>query len=407
MIPDILILLLGDRWGGDVMLWGKQCCSWPVHFHLKDPKMISKKLFSTLRWITFASFLLAGVMAQAAAIPGLTGPKYFVNVELAAGGDVLPPGATSQKKKFQWDTGANATTLSRADAKMLGIVDAAGDPVAAFDLGKMVGAKNANNTSNGFQVSKDFKFSVKGRKKTGAEVGATKMAAAKKLIFPKKNGKDISSLLGTNVMSMLGMTPKLSPNGDLEFSAPVVSTKMITIDPNPGNTEDETGQPEADSTIVGPAYTVPAAVNGGAQTPFAIVMGSPYTILTQSLAASLGIVPVDTFDIFTSDFESHQILEHDGFFGDADFSPLDVGIVSILSLTAQDGSQVDVQNLPVLIGPSSMGTSVLGTSFISGLGVPIEVDVENNKINISPEPASVMLFGAGGLLLARRSQRIA
>ena len=126
-----------------------------------------------------ASWLVGGVLAFFAAYlggreaiaqvpPGVVGPQYFIDLTAVDPNTDMTLGMA----KMLFDTGANTTYLSRANAQSLGLLNAAGNPVASLDSGVRGNVTNANGmVFAGSAVSIGLRLSIIGKNAGGTDIG--------------------------------------------------------------------------------------------------------------------------------------------------------------------------------------------------------------------------------------------
>lgn len=344
--------------------------------------------------------------------PGLVGPKYFVNMTAFN----LNTDMTLGTVKMLFDTGASGTVLARADAQALGLLDNAGDPVPALDSGFRIGANNANQQNAGrFAASIGLRLSITGKDRNGMDVGnAVFPADEKNLAYPLANSPNVNSLFGTNVIKELP-TEMRSPDGTLQYASAAPFDPRTTIDlasRTPNFFDLSTGQPVSNPLV---ANTLPVientVVSGPANSTTASWVydtGSPYTIISQALASSLGAQTIGTYDLFGSDPSTFANLSMEGFLGGTNPGPLNVVELSSLLLPTESGGTEAFTDVLALVNPvSSVTDNLFGTNVFATAGLSVIEDFADGRVELVPEPASLALLacGAGAAWLARRRAR--
>ena len=356
--------------------------------------------------LLLASFLL-GITASAHAQPkGVVGPTYFVDITLKNGNTTLG------SKKLQWDPGASGTPLSRADAKMLGLLNAQDNPVAALNDPKVkVQTENANGkVEPGVVGSIPLTVSVVGKDKAGKDNGATVTTPDKKVvIYPSKGAADVSSLLGTNIIAELPQE-KRTPDGGISYTAPpkpnpakTVPLKSLNlINLYDQNTGTPVQNPIVGNSLLGIQNATAAGMTLSTTTDLVYDPGSPVMIISQALASELDATPAGTFDLFSTDPGTYANLSFEGFLGSPSASPLSVLILSSLSLPTESGGMLDFFNVPVLVNPvSSVTYNIFGSNVFSNANLNVYDDFAGGLVQLEPvpEPASLVMSGVGLLVL--------
>jgi hypothetical protein len=367
------------------------------------------------RFIAIALFTAALGAPEAGARqlpPGAVGPKYFVNMTAVNPNTDLTLGTV----KMLFDTGASGTTLSREDAQALGFLDAAGNPVGALDSGERTVARNANNQIAGrFAISIGLRLSITGKDKNGMDTGnAVFPTDEKNVVYPLAGQPNVSTLFGTNVIKELPQEQR-TPDGGLKYTSAVPFDPRMTIDlasHTPNFYDPITGQPLTNPLV---ANTLPAiqntVVGGPANTTMANWVydtGSPYTIISQSLANSIQAPAVGTFDLFGSDPSTFANLSLEGFLGGTNPGPLTIVDLSSLLLPTESGGPLGFSNVFALVNPvSSVTNNLFGTNVFSNAGLTAIEDFAAGRVEVVPEPGSsgMLACGAGVSLLAWRRAR--
>lgn len=349
----------------------------------------------------FASILLLGmlpdvVLGQPA---GLTGPDSHANVQLKDGADVLPPGGATATKKLVVDTGARGTTLSRADAKQLGLLKA-DDTDNGFAAGDVkIGTAVVGAPEPTAHFSKLLSIMAKGKKADGTtdNDAAFKDAPNKRVVYPKKNEPDLESLLGTNFVSNLGTTRlTINPDGAASFfdaPPPVVPVRAIRL-------VEEILTPELVGAGLDPRRIVEGiTLNDTVAADFFLVTGSPFTIISESLQLSLGLSAIGDFDLFNDAPDIFDRLMIDGFFGATDPGLFDIVSIDSFAVPTEGGIDLIFEDVPVLVNPFEINQNIYGTNILFRDGLPTVVDYINNQVHVGvsevPEPSILLIFSIG------------
>jgi len=329
------------------------------------------------------------------------GPKYFINLTLKNGDTNLGT------KKAKFDTGSNISLISRADAKMLGLLDNNDNPTDALSSGVGTGGKDAEGKVVVQHVASiTLTAMVQGKDKDGKDVGDVVTTPEKKSVsYPLKGVNDTQNLLGTNIIKELPQE-KRTPDGTISFEAPPSPNpkKKVDLEHFRMNVYDTaTGLAVTDPLLANTNLLLRNAITASStralSANFFYVTGSPYTIISQSLASSLGLSPIRTFDLFNADAETFNGLALEGFLGSSDPGLLGVVILTSLQLPTESGDFLTFGNVPVLVNPfSSVTENIFGTNVFANANMTVFEDLAAGTVQVEsvPEPASVVL-AAGAL----------
>jgi hypothetical protein len=363
--------------------------------------------------------------ARAQAPAGLEGPEYWASVRLSNNAGPLPGNGIIAVPHIKVDTGAYLTVVSQGTAQGYTLVKKDGTDngfkAGTIPYGGATGGRSTNNYSVPLTVGAQ-----------GLQVNSNNPATAPNgsnlLIFDQNvnsvnnlrvvyavNGQSSLSkngLLGTNYLSQLG-------NGKLVFSpASKLNPEYGTVsfqgmrDPDPIALVPTATS--SDPTLSGSSYSINGVQVNNTTTNFVLATGSPFTILSQSLANSLGLFnaasvgPASTgsFDI-NSDPADPTLLNDlvaDGF-ADGDTTSFGMATIDSLVVTAEDGVQFTYSNVPVLINPDAdISLNVFGTNLLTYNDQPTMVDLTNDTLVFQaipvPEPSALVLAGIGLTILA-------
>lgn len=310
----------------------------------------SGKIFGkilVLSLVIFVSVTLCVGEIQAQGV--VEGPRYHANIQLQNGTDILPPGAGVYTEQVWVDTGAHVTYLTRAQARQFGLLNATGHSTG-FDASSITirwgGPINC-------YVSKNLTIKIKGKYFNLTDKDKNwKNVTNISVIYPKPGQRDIGiCLLGTNVLNITGA--KIQPKDGIKFNysyCPPPYSK-VTIVP--------TGEQNR--------YIIEDINVNGVSGDFYVATGSKYTIINQSLATTIGLVPIDTFDMYNLDRETFTIMSFDGFFDVGDTGPFDVVETNSIEIPAFDGDNVVFKNKYILINPnSSSNKNLIATDLLIG-----------------------------------------
>ena len=331
-----------------------------------------------------------GATAPAWAQAGLRGPRYFADLQLKDGAATLPA-AGAHTQRMEVDTGAPLTTLTRAAAKSFSLLKA-DDTDNGFSAGNI----NLGGVGGGAikaQYSKQLTFLAKGKRQNGtdAEPNFTQVNNLR-VVYPKKDERDIDILLGTNYIAGLAGGAKFvaNPDGSCTFAAPppppappkpVIRRTGLQLRGLPGWPDNS-----------GVQYIVPGiSLNGGVRADFVLATGSPYTVISSQLATALGAAKMGTYDLYNGDPEAFTVLVADGFFDDVNPGPLTVAMVSQLTIPTDDGVGVSFSNVPVLINPFSTPDNVFGSNILVPSYMSTQVNLAGSALEYvmysSPSPS--------------------
>ena len=293
----------------------------------------------------------------------VAGPRYHANIQLQDGTDILPPGAGINTEIVVVDTGSPVTILNRTQAKQFGLLNATG-----HSTGLHVGTASIGGATGGAMrvyVSKNLTIKIKGKyfnltDKDKNWTNATNIS----VVYPMPGQMDLPvCLLGTNVLSKTGA--KIQPEDGIKINysyCPSPYSKVTTV------TGEQDRQIIEDITVNG--------VSGD----FYVATGSKYTIINQSLATTIGLDPIDTFDMYNLDNETFTILSFDGFFDVTDTEPFDVVETNNIAIPAFEGDNVAFKDKHILINPnSSSNKNLIATDLLTG---PCDGDVIFNDTTI-------------------------
>ncbi len=306
---------------------------------------------------------------------GLQGPRYFANLQIKDGDDVLPPGKEEKTKKVEFDTGSPVTLLSRACAKDFGLLKA-DDSDNGFSAG-CVGIGGVVGGNAMAHYTKKLSLCAKGLKADGTDNDkAFKKAECKRVVYPKKGEPDLDNLLGTNYVRCLGACkPELTPGGDLKLDNPPpkeVKPKRVRLDLEVITPREPDWHPRR---------IVPDVHLGSAiQADFILVTGSPYTILSGPTAAALGAPVIGSYDLYNLDPAAFDRLVQDEFFDDFNPGPFAVVRPSLITVPTELGPGLAFSNVPVLVNPFSTSLNVFGSSLLHSNGLPTVIDFVCNTL---------------------------
>ena len=345
---------------------------------------------------------------------GVTGPEYFVDVQLKNGDTTLG------SKKMLWDPGSTGTSFSKSDAKDLGLLDANFDPTASLLMPNVKGeGTNANNQDvGGYSVSIGLSVDVVGKDKDGHDLGGHVQTPEKKSVVyipgkPAAGANDANTLLGTNIIAELPKEER-KPDGSVSYTVvPPPADPKQTIDIKQRSNNFRLYNPATGETVVDPLisnalWSIEGARIGAATADF-VYTGSPVSIISQALENAILAPQIGTFDLFNTLPNIYQNLHNEGFVGPADPGPFQVVSLPELSLPAESGGFIDFLNVPVLVNPASFGPdNIFGTNVFANAGVSVFEDFSTGQIRLVPEPSTIALLGAGlaGLAWICRRPRV-
>jgi predicted aspartyl protease len=303
---------------------------------------------------------MTGLPAWGADVPGLAGPRYFADMQLKDGAATMPA-AGAHTEKMIVDTGAPFTIIKRAGAKSFELLKADDTDNGYSDGNQNIGGVGAGAIKA--QYSKKLSILAKGKKKDGttdAEPNFTKLDDLR-VVYPKKGEGDLPDLLGTNYMAALAGGAKLvaNPDGSCTFAAPPAPPK-VPVRKTGLQLRATPGWPDG----FGVQYIVPGLNLNGVPANFVLTTGSPYTVISSQLAATLGLRPMGTYDLYNADPDAFAVLVDDGFFDNVNPGPLGVAMVSQLTIPTDDGAGVAFANVPVLINPFPTPDNVFGSNIL-------------------------------------------
>jgi hypothetical protein len=198
--------------------------------------------------------------------------------------------------KLLFDTGSVVTSLSRADAQSMGLLNAAGNPVASLYSGVLGAVKGVP----GYAISIGLRLSITGKNAAGTDIGNRVFPLDEKnVVYPFAAGiPDVPTVLGTNVIKELPPEQR-TPSGDLRYAVALPADPNRTIAlgslAQQNFTDVATGQPINNPLIAGALPVIQNATVGSPTNAMAANLvndtGSPYTIISQALASALDLKP--------------------------------------------------------------------------------------------------------------------
>jgi PEP-CTERM motif len=356
--------------------------------------------------------------ARAQQPAGLEGPQYWASVRLSNNAGSLPSNGVIATPHLLVDTGSRYTIASQNTAQGYTLVKPDGTDngfmAGTLRYGGGTGGAATNNYSTSLTVGAQ-----------GLQVNSNNPATSPNgfnLVLYDRNVNSVNNLrvvyavngqrslginglLGTNYLSQVAQGQMVfSPASNLNPLYGAVSFQGMK-DPDPVALVPTAASP--DPTLAGPLYSINGVQVNNTTANFVLATGSPFTILSQSLASSLGLTSTGSFDI-NSDPAAPSLLQDvlvpDGF-ADGDTSNFGMTTLNSLVVTAEDGVQFTFSNVPVLINPDpDISLNVFGTNLLTYNDQPTMVDLANDTLVFQavpvPEPSTLVLVGIGWTILA-------
>jgi hypothetical protein len=346
-------------------------------------------------------FVFFDVRASLAQLPaGLAGPRYYANMQLKDGDASLPKGgADAYTLKMFVDTAAPGTTIPRADAKKFGLLKADDTDNGFQEPTEKIGDKppgeidySGAQGANGIRALFSKKLSVlaKGLKADMTDNDKDfKKVDGLRVVYPKKGEPDLpAALLGSNFIDGAGKSQQLK--GDQSFFA-------FTLPADRNKTIDLVEEPVSSFDPVFPRRRMidQIKLDGVGPESFYVATGSPFTIISPSLALSLGLTPTGTYDLFHEQPDVFGTLFLDGFFGDSDPGPFDIVTINTFAIKTEGDMDFVFNNVPVLVNRFVTNQNVFGTNLLSSDDLLTVIDYSNNRLQyeVVPEPMTITILG--------------
>jgi hypothetical protein len=158
--------------------------------------------------------------------PGLIAPLYTIDMTAIDPNTDMTLGSL----RMVFDTGAGGTTLSRANAMTLGLLDAAGNPVAALDSEFRVNTRNANAMIVAeLATSIGLRLSATGKDAAGRDIGTSVFPVDEKnLAYPLRGVPEIGTRFGTTSSESCrpSSVPLASTCGTVPFCRPTQTGRL-------------------------------------------------------------------------------------------------------------------------------------------------------------------------------------
>jgi hypothetical protein len=344
--------------------------------------------------------------------------RLFAKLKLKDGADALPPGAGEAEVLFLFDTGTPGIFMKREAARLFGLLDANNNEVEALKspdkiciagadtklgtvcvmhadcntAGKADGiCSDMAGVTTSFQIAKLLTVCAKGLKQVDSngdgsfdmkmDKNDTFVELGKARVFYPKKASPSDLLEGEDLpMKALGLMGLAGLDAKLEVQKTDSGVKFLTSS-TPTPPYSATGPLAVVRNTEGDIVrlVVPGVQVGAVAADFVVISGSPFSMISQSLADELGLVPSGTVLLEDEDPVSLLVLTLDGILPSGAPGPLPVVTAPRVELPSIPDGRVFFEDVRFVVNPES-GLNILGTDLFHLRDLPTIFDLAGEQV---------------------------